>query len=300
MAMTTAAWSKAVSLKFYEKPFIINAMEKIFDYDKLFTIGVQTDQQWQTFQYAGFDRVGEVPELQLVPFSDAYELSPIIFTAVKYAAGFVFSEEMEEDNRNIGSWLPSLAKAQSDEFKYAEQIAMTSIFENAFDSNYSGWDGVELCGTHTTNNGATYTNYGGVLDISFSAVWDAADYFSSTVINEAGLPVKDVPYCIHYNPTRDRIVEKILKNTWEPDSSDRNVNTLNKFKMIPCPNRLLTSGKWFVHGKKMKDFLHFRRRKPITMKWDDAYQNIGRMCRVHERFSKGFSDSRFIFGYNNS
>jgi hypothetical protein len=298
MAMTTAAWAKMVALEHYDKPFLISAKEKIFEYDKIFSNKKMDYKTWQTFQFAGPSTPGAVDELQLVPFDDSFELGSVTATAVKYANGLIVSEEAEEDNRNITSWLSQLASEYSQGHMYVTQVAMTSVFENAFDSNYAMWDGTEMCGTHTTNEGSTYTNYGGTGDITWTNIWNAFDYFSSVIINEAGLPISDEPACIQYYPTKARLVEDLLANDYKPSTTDNDLNTIKSRKLTPVPNRLLTSGRWFIHGKRMKQYLLFLRRKKLTVKWKEAFQNIGKFCRMHQRFTYVVVDPRFIYGYN--
>jgi hypothetical protein len=300
MAMTTSAFVNTVALQWFDMPFMISATEKLFDYESVFSIGEMTSRQWQTYQMRGFSVPSAVDELQFIPAQDAAELQKVVITAVKYANAFIVSEEMIDDNRNYKGWLPALGSDLGLTHRYLRQQSMTGLFESAFDSNYAGWDGTELCGTHTTDSGSTYTNYGGVVDPSFSAVWDAMDYFSSGMITEAGLTTVDTPAWIMYHPIDERIFSKIFRSQLEPDTMDNNANTIrSKYSGVKLiANPLLTNGRWFVGSKTAKSKILFKIRKKISTEWSPSPQNQGKYCLMSQRFGLGFTDARYVYGYN--
>jgi hypothetical protein len=297
MAMNTATFAKTVGLTLYEKPFKVEADKKVWDWDKAFTSGKMTRNQWQTYQYTGFGSAVLGGELEPVVFENAFELAAYTITAIKYVKGFIVSEELEDDSWQIkgllGKWAKSLGRSQS----YAREVSLASVFNNAFSSSFTGWDSVELCGSHTTTSGTTIDNDLGPSSLSFDTLWDMQKYFAYSIFDEAGLPVTDTPRLLQCHPALQDTVEKILTSPGEPDSGDRNANTLADKGITPLYNRLLSSQTaFFLHGAMMKEYLHFLQRIPVRVKWKDAFENIGRKCRTHQRFGYGFSDYRCIVG----
>lgn len=303
MVMSTVTWIKTVALEDYERPFIIAASESSWDYGRVFTTKRLENKTWQTFPYAGFQPPKVTGELEVVRYLDAEELRKAVFTAIKFSNGFTLSEELLEDNRNIPDLLQSFANDMGTGFSYVKEQFMTSILNNAFvvyDLNYTpnvGEAMVQLNHALTKAPGKTISNYGGISDITYGAVYDAIDYFRSGIFSEAGLPVNDMAVTLVCNPIHARLAEKVINNTtgYEPDNVDRNSNTLPNMGI--CYNRLLDTNKWFVIGKKMKPHMQFRVRRPPQTKWDDAFDNEGRKCKTSMRISAGCTDYRFIYGF---
>jgi len=294
--MNTIDFAKTVGLTEYERPMLLESAKDEWPYKECFSIGKMDKGQWQTYQHTGFGAANITNELELVQFDEAHELDPITFTAIKYTKGFVVSEELEEDNTQIKGLLGLWAKSVGRAHRYAVNVATTSIFNNAFDPNYVGWDGVELCGTHTTDSGQTIDNDFPAASFGWDTVWDMVKYFDYQIYDEAGLPLTGSPAKLILHPSLRDTAEAIFKSPGKYDSTDLHANTL-KAVCNPIYNRLLSSTTaFFMLGSDMKDFLHLRHRKPVTTKWNDAFENIGRKCRTHQRFSYGFSDYRQMVG----
>ena len=109
--MNTATFAKTVGLSLYEKPLKIEADKDEWPYKEAFTVGTMKDGSWQTYQFTGVGAANLTGELELVQFDEAEELDPIVSTAVKYTKGFVISNELEEDNRQIKGFLGAMGKS---------------------------------------------------------------------------------------------------------------------------------------------------------------------------------------------
>lgn len=296
--MNTITFAKTVGLTEYEEPMLIESQKESWDWKKIFTVAKMNKRQWQTYQYTGFGEANLSDELEAVTFEPAYELDPITFTAVKYTKGFMVSEELEEDNTQIKSLLRDWARSVGRSHRYAREVCAASLLNNAFTASTAtyGWDGVEMCGAHTTTSGTSIDNDLGPTSLSWDTLWDMRKYFQYSIFDEAGLPITDNPMYLVGHPALGDTVEAILKSPGKYDEADLHANTMkDAFTWIPC--RLLSSQTaYFVLGEEMKSHLHFRVKKDVTTVWKDAYENIGRKCRTHQRFAYGFSDYRFIVG----
>ena len=295
MSMNTATFGKSVGLALYTKPHKIEADKKVFDWEKVVKDGTMDRATWQTYQFTGFGTANLTTELQKLKYESAFELDPIVFTAIKFTKNFIVSEELEEDNwqlKNLlGVWAKSTGRSQS----YAREVAISSMFDNAFDSDYAGWDSVELCGSHTTNSGTTIDNDLGPSGISYDTIWDGIKYFNYQIFDEAGLPVSDTPKILQTHPKNQDVVEEVLDSKLK--DADYTINTLKGQSLTPLYNRLLSSTTaFFLHGAMQKDYMHFLQRKAVEVKWKDAFDNMGKKCRSSQRFAYGHSDYRCILG----
>jgi len=298
MAMNTTTFAKTIGLTEYHDPMMIAFKKRTWDWPKLFTMGKMENQQWQTYQYTGFGAAELSDELSPVTFEQAYELDPITITAVKYVKGFMVSEELEDDNRQIKGLLNNWAKSVGRAQRYVQDLCASSVYENAFSSSFAGWDDIELCGAHTTTSGQSIDNDLGPSSLAHDSLWDMRKYFSYQIYDEQGLlmPMPDAEIYLVTHPANADTVEEILKSSGKVGTADNDINTLKGF-VTPVYNPHLTSTTaYFLQAKQQADHLRFMQRKEVSTKWKDAFENIGRKCRTHQRFGYGFTDYRFIVG----
>jgi len=301
MAMNTTTWSKTVGLTDYEKPMKVEAAKgsEVWNYPDIFTMGKMNKAgQMKFYHYTGLGVPNLRTELQPVVFNQGYELGDYTITAVKYALGFVISEEWEEDNTQIQGLLKKMTSSVGTGMSNVDASVTASVFDNAFDTtNYPGWDSKAMCDSHTANDGTAIDNDLGPTSISKDTLWDMVRYFDYQIYDEAGLEVNDMPWRLVTHPTNRETLEKILKSPLESDTGDNNANTLKDKGLKACYCRKQSSTtSFFVLGKKMKEHLLFMVKKPLTVKWKDAFEVIGRKCRNHKRIGYGFTDYRFIVG----
>lgn len=296
MVMSTSTWSKTIGLTKFEKPMLIQSSKPAWDWQKLFTMGKMNAATMQFYQYTGFGSAEQLGELELVPFEDAYELDSVTLTAVKYVKGFVLSEELEEDNTQISDFLSQLSSAIGRAHAYARDLCAASILNNAQSASYTGWDSLALLSnSHSTNSGTTIDNLYTAASFSWSVARDLEKYFSYSIFDEAGLPISTKPKYLAFHPSIRDTVYPMYRSPMRYDVTDNEVNTLDKVELVEC--RLLsTTTNYFMLSEEMKNYLQFRQRRPIRTKWQDAFQNMGRFCRVDQRFAYGFTDYRFIIG----
>lgn len=296
MAMNTATFAKTVGLTKFEKPMLIQSAKQAWDWKKLFTMGKMNAGTMQFYQYTGFGQAEQLGELQLVPFDQAYELDPVTLTAVKFVKGYMISEELEDDNQQIGDLLGQWARSLGRSHAYARDLCAASIFNNAQSASYTGWDGLALLSdSHSTQSGTTIDNLYTATSFSWDVAWDLRKYFMYSIFDEAGLPITDEEEYLVYHPSLSDTVEPLYKSAKRYDVTDNEENQLKQPTLVPC--RLLsTTTNYFMLGSEMKNYLQFRQRRAIRTAWEDAFQNMGRFCRVDQRFAYGFTDYRFCIG----
>jgi len=295
--MNTITFAKAVALTKYEEPMLIEDGRDSVNWKPLFTHGKMKANSWQTFQITGFGEADQRSELQAVTFEEAAELDPITFTAIGFVKGFVVSEELIDDNIQItnllGKWSTSVGRVM----RLAREKSAMSIFNNAFDVAYPGWDGVELCGTHTTYSGDTLDNDFPATSFDWDTYWDLIRYFTYQMIDERGLPMSAEPWQMVMHPILQERWEAIMKSPGKYDTGDNHANTLKDKQTKVTFNRHASSTTaYFMMSKEQRDHFHFRIKKAVETKWHEAFVNIGKLCRNHQRFAFGFSDHRYIVG----
>lgn len=214
----------------------------------------------------------------------------------KYSTGLQFEEEVirfEEFNK-IKKETVLLATAVHKTIQ-AHAIAP---FNNAFDTNFTGPDGVALCSAShplSPTNAAVQSNLGTLaltsanLNTTFNKMVDFVD--------DKGDPIGIEPnLLIVGNEYRD-IAKKICKSALEPGTAENDINTWNDMNYLYIPG--LRGKKWFLVDKTqmMARMNWYYARKPEMVSDKDFNTEIMSHA-VIGMWSKGFDSYDFIFGNN--
>ena len=106
---------------------------------------------------AGFSNAAVKPEGQGVTFDDAQETFTARYTNETIALAFAITEEAIEDNlydRLASRYTKALARSMAS----TKNIKGAAVLNNAFDSNFAGGDGKELCATDHPTLAGTLSN----------------------------------------------------------------------------------------------------------------------------------------------
>ena len=106
---------------------------------------------------SGFANAAVKPEGQGVTFDDAQETYTARYTNETIALAFAITEEAIEDNlydRLASRYTKALARSMAN----TKQVKAAAVLNNAFDANFAGGDGVELCSTVHPTLAGTFSN----------------------------------------------------------------------------------------------------------------------------------------------
>jgi len=218
---------------------------------------------------------------------------------VVYALGFVITREMKEDDlydvigaRNSRSLAMSMNQTK-------ETIA-ANIYNRAFDSSYTGGDGVEMCSdAHVNVAGGTYANeLATAADLSEASLEQACiDLMGHT--NDRGLKVNIMPSQLILPIQLVFEAERILSSTARVSTADNDVNALKsmgKFQNGVVVNHYLTDADaWFIRTTAPDGMKHFERRADDFV-LDNDFDTDNAKFKASGRYSFGWSDPRGIFG----
>jgi hypothetical protein len=181
-----------------------------------------------------------------------------------------------------------------------KQVKAAAVLNNAFDSSYTGGDGLELCSTaHTLANGSTFRNeLSTAADLNETsleqALIDVAGFVDERGLKIAVTGVKlIVPKELQF--TSDRLLESQLR----PGTADNDINAVRNMGMLPegyVVNHFLTdTDAWFIKTDAPNGLKGFNRTSIRTsMEGDFDTGNV--RYKARERYVFGWSDPRGIFG----
>lgn len=299
MAMTTYQWTKNISRQVFLPAFKQREGVYSWPWEKIYTVKTSDHATEQVFSSSGLGAAQATGELEPAYFADMSELEQTTFTHSKYTLGFMASQELIEDGKYVDV-VREGGESVADGLNYiVDYSACNLVFNRAFNSSYTLYDSTELCGTHTLADGSTLNNEGTAASISFDSVWLGVNYFENTIKRQDGLPLVEKPKYLVYNPSKEKLVTKLLSNLTghQPDNADQgNTDTLKGYGIVGIPCRHLSTNYWFLMGERAKNDLLFFWRIRRELKRDADWDRDGIKVKARIRFSLGARDFPRIYG----
>ncbi len=252
---------------------------------------------------SGFGGAAVKQEGAGVTFDQATEAYTSRYTHQTIALAFAITEEAIEDNlydRLASRYTRALARSMST----TKQTIGANVLNNAFDSNYVGGDGKELCATdHPLANGGTYSNeLATPADLSETSLEQALIDIAAFV-DERGLKIAlqgrklIIPKELQF--TAERVLRSPLSTNQTNNFAKNDVNAILNMGMIPegyRVNHYLTDTDAFFIMTDAPNGLKQFVRSPIKTAIEGDFDTGNVRFKARERYSFGFSDSRGIFG----
>jgi hypothetical protein len=296
---TLAQFANTISIQHFQPAFRISREEDCWDWKSTYTIKKSTRASEQQYSFGTFGAATESTVNETVTYMDFSEQDKTSWTHSTFLAGVMLPKQLIEDAQYV-DFMSEAGTALGRSHAYVRSLWAARPFNRAFNSTYTMFDGVELCGTHTNSNGDTIDNDYPSASIDFQSIWDMILYFEYGMVDEAGLPYWDDPDTIMFHPSKLPDVRKALEAVWEPDSGQRNPNTLSKYNLKALPNRMLTASSsiypWFITGKKFKADMIFWDRVTPSVDQDEAFDSYGIKFRSRSRHSNGAKHYIHIHG----
>jgi len=293
----TYRFAKSVALVDYMDPFRQNQDNYTWGWESISTKKSTNRATEQVFSFGGLPAAMQTGELQPIFYADMSEQAATTFTVNKFTLATMFSYEFLKDAYHLPDMMSEAGTAAGESHSFIKDQAMAAPLNRAFNSSYTMYDDVELCGTHTLDSGDSYVNKLTTASISYDNVWLGVNHFETTPLSQSGLYITDTPEYILYHPSKHKEVRAILESDKEPGTADNDKNTLKDYNLKPLPCRhLSTTTNWFIVGSKFKkDFLCIERETPQTAT-DDDFDRMGMKFRSHQRFAVGIRDFFWIVG----
>lgn len=222
------------------------------------------------------------------------------FTHVVYGLGYIVTKEELEDNlyQEVAS---RRARGLAYSMKQTAEIVHANILNRAFDSNYVGGDGVELCSaSHPTRSG-NQSNLLTAADLSESAVEDAVKRIRQ-VANARGLKIMVKPQRLIVSTDDEFNATRIFKSDLRQGTANNDINAIRVMGSIPeiVPNVFLTDmDAWFVQTDAPEGMLSMWRRE-VELSKDADFDTENAKAKATMRFAAGWGDFRAIYGASGS
>ena len=248
---------------------------------------------------SGFGSAPVKSEGEGVAFDTAQEGFTARYTHETIAMAFAITEEAIEDNlydRLAGRYTRALARSMAN----TKQVKAANVLNNAFNSSFTGGDGVELCSAvHPLTNGGTFANeLSTASDLSETSL-EQSMIDIAAFVDERGLKVALQGVKLIIPKELQFTAERILKTPQRVGTSDNDINAMSSMGMIPQGyrvNHYLTDTDAFFIMTDAPNGLKQFVRAPIKTAMEGDFDTGNVRFKARERYSFGFSDPRGIFG----
>ena len=248
---------------------------------------------------SGFGSAPVKTEGSNVTFDQATESFTARYTHETIAMAFAITEEAIEDNlydRLAARYTRALARSMAN----TKQVKAANVLNNAFDSNFTGGDGKELCSLlHPLASGGVLENtLNTAADLSETSIEQSLIDIAAFV-DERGLKIALQGVKLIIPKELQFTAERILKSPQRVGTADNDINAMASMGMIPQGyrvNHYLTDVDAFFIMTDAPNGLKQFVRSPIKTAIEGDFDTGNVRFKARERYSFGFSDPRGIFG----
>ena len=247
---------------------------------------------------SGFAKAQVKPEGSGVTFDNAQETFTARYTHETIALAFAITEEAIEDNlydRLASRYTKALARSMAN----TKQVKAASVLNNAFDSNFKGGDGKELCANDHPTLSGTFKN-----ELSTSADLNETSLEQSMIdiaalTDERGMKIAARGVKMIIPSELQFTAERLMKSQGRTGTADNDINALANMGMLPqgyVINHFLTDTDAFFIKTDVPNGMKMFVRAPIKTAMEGDFDTGNVRYKARERYSFGFSDPRGIFG----
>ena len=247
---------------------------------------------------SGFGNAQTKAEGQGVSFDDAQETFTSRYQHETIALAFAITEEAIEDNlydRLASRYTKALARSMAN----TKQVKAATVLNNAFDSNFKGGDGKELCANDHPTLSGTFKN-----ELSTSADLNETSLEQSMIdiaalTDERGMKIAARGVKMIIPSELQFTAERLMKSQGRTGTADNDINALANMGMLPqgyVINHFLTDTDAFFIKTDVPNGMKMFVRAPIKTAMEGDFDTGNVRYKARERYSFGFSDPRGIFG----
>ena len=249
-------------------------------------------------ELSGFGNAKTKAEGESVEFDDAQEAFTSRYTHETIALAFSITEEAVEDNL-YDSLSSRYTKALARSMANAKEVKGANVLNRAFNSSYTGGDGLELCSTaHITVAGGNYKNeLTTAADLNETSLEQAMIDIAGFIDNR-GLKVAVKARKMIIPVNLQFIAERLLKTDLRTGTADNDISAVKSMNVVPegyTVNHYLSDTDAFFIITDAPNGLKYFNRAPVKTSMEGDFNTGNVKYKARERYSFGWSDPRGIF-----
>jgi hypothetical protein len=271
-------------------------------YDAEHTEIYETENSDRAFEeevmLSGFGNARVKSEGGSIIYDNATETFTARYTHETIALGFAITEEAVEDNlydRISARYTRALARSMAN----TKQVKAANVLNNAFDPNFTGGDGKELCATdHPLVAGTLSNELATAADLNETSLEQALIDIAAFT-DERGLLISTQGRKLIIPSELQFVADRLMASANRVGTADNDINALRNMGMIPegytVNHYLVDNDAFFIKTDIPNGFKLFQR-SPIRTSMEGDFDTGNVRYKARERYSFGFSDPRCVFG----
>ena len=247
---------------------------------------------------SGFGNARVKSEGGSIVYDNATETFTARYTHETIALGFAITEEAVEDNlydRVSARYTRALARSMAN----TKQVKAANVLNNAFDANFPGGDGVELCSdAHPLVTGTLSNELAVAADLNEASLEQALIDIAAFT-DERGLLISTQGRKLIIPSELQFVADRITQSTLRTGTADNDINAMRNMGMMPegyTVNHYLTDPDAFFIKTDIPNGFKLFQRSPIRTSMEGDFDTGNVRYKARERYSFGFSDPRCVFG----
>jgi hypothetical protein len=182
-----------------------------------------------------------------------------------------------------------------------KNIKGAAVLNNAFDSNFAGGDGKELCAADHPTLAGNFSN-----ELATAAELNETSLEQSLIdiaafTDERGLKIAAQGVKLIIPSALQFTADRLMNSAGRTGTADNDINAIKNMGMISggyvVNNYLTAAKKFFIKTDVPNGMKHFNR-SPIKTSMEGDFDTGNVRYKARERYVFGFSDPRGIFGSN--
>ena len=247
---------------------------------------------------SGFGNARVKSEGGSIVYDNATETFTARYSHETIALGFAITEEAVEDNlydRISARYTKALARSMAN----TKQVKAANVLNNAFDPNFTGGDGVELCSAvHPIVAGTFANELGTAADLNETSLEQSLIDIAAFT-DERGLLISTQGRKLIIPSELQFVAERLTQSQLRTGTADNDINATRNMGMIPegyVVNHYLTDPDAFFIKTDIPNGFKLFQRSPIRTSMEGDFDTGNVRYKARERYSFGFSDPRCVFG----
>jgi len=245
----------------------------------------------------GFGLMSVKNESGAIAYDTSHQGTVSRYTNVTYGLGYEVTMEELQDNLYAKLSLKRASRLARSVYETEETIH-AQVLNRAFNSSYTGGDGVELIATtHPTDSGNQSNHLTVAADLSEASIEDLCIQIADAV-DSRGLKFSNKPRCLIVPNNLMFEANRIVKSVLQNDTANNAVNVIKMLNIFPDGivvwPYLTDTDAWFIKTDCMDGMTHFDR-MPATFDRDNDFDTKNARASVVMRFSQGWSNWRSMY-----
>ncbi len=272
--------------------------EHTVEYTDLFDTESSGRAYEEDVEVTGFGRAPVKAEGAAISYDSESQSYVSRYTHVAYALGYIVTyEELQDNLYEVVGKRRSQALAFS--MRQTTENVGANVYNNGFNSNFSGGDGKEMLATNHPSLAGDWSNELAVAaDLSEASIEDLIIQIMGAT-NARGLKISLMPKKLLI-PRQlwfdaNRIVNSVLQN----DTANNAINVLKATNALPegiAVNHYFSDADaWFMRSNAPRGLIHYQR-EAASLSQDNDFDTSNAKAKCYQRESFKWTDPRGIYG----